>query len=281
MSVDGSDPATGTVAVVTIVHGRHDHLLRQHRALASGERVPDLWVVVAMDDPSLADWPEAEGLAPRVVAVDRTSRGLPLAVARNRGAQEALDLGGDVLVFLDVDCLPAPALVAGYTRVVCAHPQTVWSGPVTYLGPGLTEDELRRPWAFDDPHHARPAPAPGELIRNADPRLFWSLSFALSAQTWQAVGGFHEGYEGYGGEDTDFGLAAAKSGVELGWVGDARAYHQHHPVSSPPVEHVEDIVRNAALFHDRWGVFPMEGWLEEFEALGLVERTTTGWAVHP
>ncbi|MCW2762452.1 MAG: hypothetical protein JWR85_2653 [Marmoricola sp.] len=243
--------------------------------------MPDHWIVVAMDDPSLIEWPQVEGLSPRVLTHATAPTGLPLAMARNRGAQEALDLGMDVLIFLDVDCLPAPGLVAGYTQAVCTHPETVWSGPVTYLEPGLTEQQLRRPWLLDEPHPARPSPDPGQVFRNADPRLFWSLSFAVSAQTWRVVGGFHEGYVGYGAEDTDFALTVANSSIELGWVGDARSYHQHHAVSRPPVEHVEDIVRNAGLFHDRWGFWPMEGWLEEFEVLGLVERTSTGWAVRP
>ena len=38
-----------------------------------------------------------------------------------------------------------------------------------------------------------------------DLRLFWSLSFALDAGDWDALGGFCEDYVGYGGEDTDFG----------------------------------------------------------------------------
>ena len=41
----------------------------------------------------------------------------------------------------------------------------------------------------------------------------------------------------------------------------ARAYHQHHPSSSPPVQHLADILRNGALFRRRWGRWPMEGWL--------------------
>jgi N-acetylglucosaminyl-diphospho-decaprenol L-rhamnosyltransferase len=267
------------VAVVTIAHGRHDHLLRQHRALGTGDRVPDEWVLVAMDDPDLAEWPEVEGLTPHVVPVVRAGSGLPLAVARNAGARRALELDADVLVFLDVDCLPAPELVTGYADVVGENPGTVWSGPVTYLGPGLTEEQLLRPWTFDSPHPARPSPGPGEVVRGGDPRLFWSLSFALSSQVWRRVGGFHEGYVGYGGEDTDFGFTLREAGVELGWVGGARAYHQHHPVSSPPVEHVEDILRNAAVFHERWGVWPMQGWLDQFEAMGLVRRTESGWAL--
>ncbi|WP_425466922.1 galactosyltransferase-related protein [Rarobacter faecitabidus] len=54
------------------------------------------------------------------------------------------------------------------------------------------------------PHPARPAPAPGEIVAGGSYDLFWSLTFALSSATWQRIGGFDEGYCGYGGEDTDF-----------------------------------------------------------------------------
>jgi N-acetylglucosaminyl-diphospho-decaprenol L-rhamnosyltransferase len=62
-------------------------------------------------------------------------------------------------------------------------------------------------------------------------------------------------------------------------TGGANAYHHWHPVSDPSVEHLGDIVRNANLFHDRWGWFPMTGWLQRFEALGLArfESTACRW----
>ena len=58
--------------------------------------------------------------------------------------------------------------------------------------------------------------------------------------------------------------------MPLWFDGDALAFHQHHPVSSPPVEHVDDIVENARRFHEKWGVWPMEGWLDRFAADGLI-----------
>ena len=106
------------------------------------------------------------------------------------------------------------------------------------------------------------------MLTDADPDLFWSLSFAASAEAWRQVGGFCEDYVGYGGEDTDFAHLAWPRGLDHRWHGDARAYHQWHPVSSPPVEHLDDILRNAALFHDRWGEWPMLGWLHAFEDAG-------------
>ncbi|NPD04896.1 glycosyltransferase family 2 protein [Nocardioides sp. zg-1308] len=268
------------VAVVTIAHGRHDHLAAQHRALARGTHLPDHYVVVAMDDPAIVDRRDGD-LASRVVRTGRGPAGaLPLAAARNLGVRTALDAGADVVVLLDVDCLAGAGLVAAYADVVRAHPGSVWSGPVTYLPPAPATgypDDPSALAAWDDPHPARPHPAPGELLESADPDLFWSLSFALAAGTWQRTGGFCEDYVGYGGEDTDFARTVLAAGVGLGWVGGARAYHQHHPVSSPPVEHVDDILRNGRIFRARWGHWPMEGWLAAFEERGLVRRHHDDW----
>ena len=262
--------ASPNSAVVTVVHGRHHHLGRQRESLAAST-VPSDHVVVAIDDPEVAaaGWCSA--------AIPSTPLGLPLAAARNRGAAVALDRGASTLVFLDVDCLAGPGLVEAYADVVAEEPDTVWSGPVTYLDPPPADGyDLTALELVDSPHRARPAPRAGERLRGADPDLFWSLSFACSAEAWQRTGGFCEDYVGYGGEDTDFGRVVADVGLDLGWVGAARAFHQWHPVSRPPVEHVTDIVRNAEVFRRRWGTTPMLGWLEAFEERGLVTRDGGG-----
>ena len=261
---------TGATAVVTVAHGRHDHLDRQRTSLAASTIAFD-HVIVAMDDPDLAaaTWCSA--------SLPGTPLGLPLAAARNRGAEVALDRGATTLVFLDVDCLVSPTLLEAYAVAVADEPGTVWSGPVTYLDPPATGGyELADLPRLDSPHPARPAPEPGVRVHDADPDLFWSLSFACSADAWRRAGGFCEDYVGYGGEDTDFARVVLHAGLDLGWVGAARAYHQWHPVSRPPVEHVADIVRNAEVFRSRWGATPMLGWLEAFEAQGLVRRDDDG-----
>jgi len=267
-----------TTAVVTLAHGRHAHLEAQRRSLQAGSRRPDLYVVVAIDDPWIDGWAPAGAVPPQVLSVQTDPRGLPLAAARNAGSRFAIDRGADVLVGLDVDCLAGTGLVEGYTQEVRRAPDTVWSGPVTYLPPpGSDGYDLRDLDTLDDPHPARPAPVSGERLGGGDPDLFWSLSFALDANLWSRIGGFCEDYVGYGAEDTDFGQRAAAAGIELGWTGSARAFHQHHPTESPPVRHRDDILRNGELFHRRWGRWPMTGWLEGLEDLGLVARSGSGW----
>ncbi len=268
------------VAVVTLVQGRAGHLRLQAGSLMSGSRAPDRYVVVAMDDPGASSCLPDMSLQPLVVDLPVEGPGLPLARARNVGVRQAVDDGAHVVIVLDVDCLAGPDLVAGYVEAVEAAPETIWSGPVTYLPPpppgGYDVSQLPEQ---DDPHPARPAPPPGALAPGADPDLFWSLSFALTAQTWLRTGGFCEEYSGYGGEDTDFARLAVSRGVGFGWSGTPRAYHQYHPTADPPVQHVTSILRNATLFHRRWGTWPMGGWLEEFQRLGLIQPTAGGWEV--
>ena len=268
-------------AVITPVHRRHDHLSKQQAALAGLLDAPALRVVVAMDDPAVASFVVAPPVSADTILVDleRGAAGLPVAAARNAGAAAALDRAVDLLVFLDVDCLPAPQLVRRYgdaaTDPAAAH--SLLCGPVAYLPPPPPNgyDLSRLPEA--PVHEARPAPPDGKLETGGDPRLFWSLSFAVTATVWREIGGFHEGYQGYGAEDTDFAMVAAAAGVGITWVGGATAYHQWHPTSSPPVQHLEDILRNGAIFAERWGWWPMEGWFTDFAGMGLVEHDGRGW----
>jgi len=264
-------------ALITIAHGRHDHLVRQYEALARSTSPVEIPVIVAMDDPQIAGLPFA-GLSPTVIECGPGNAGLPLARARNAGATAALEAGAEVLVFLDVDCIPAPGLVEAYAA---SASDPLWAGsllcgPVSYLPPaGPAGYDLDRLAELAEPHPARPAPEPGEVIRGDDPTLFWSLSFAVTAETWGRIGGFPEVYEGYGAEDTDFAMLARAAGIDLAWVGAARAFHQYHPTTTPPVQHLDDIVRNASVYFERWGEWPMSGWIEEFERRGLIEWTAS------
>ena len=298
-----------SVAVLTLAHGRHDHLRGQIAGLAAGSRRPDLHVVAAMDDPDLAtvareawaasltrpgaratdhdDDAQAPATTPRlvVVEVDRDPRGLPLAHARNTAARAAVEHGARTLVFLDVDCIPGPGTVQTYAAALAApHPYPeplVLGGDVAYLPPrpqGWADlQDLAR---LGEHRPDRVRLAEGEQRPEPDLTRFWSLSFAMTARDLQSVGGFCTDYVGYGGEDTDFAQLLGHRGGSLVWVGGATAYHQHHASSSPPVAHLHSVVRNAGVFAERWGWWPMQGWLEAFRQLGLAHQDPDGrWVV--
>lgn len=259
------------VALITITSGRHLHLRRQHGAARHQSHQPVRYICVSMGDDTV---PALPGLRRLLMPAGRE---LPLAAARNRGAADALAGAADVLVFLDVDCIPGRGLVAAYLDAIAAvesarHPTAI-CGPVRYLPPlpdaGMPTDDAELD-ACSAEHPERRFPKSGWLD---DHNLFWSLSFAVSARTWSELGGFCEAYEGYGGEDTDFAQRLAAAGGRVYWAAAATAYHQHHESHDPPVGHARSIVRNAELFRRRWGWYPMRTWLEEFERRGLAHRS--------
>jgi GT2 family glycosyltransferase len=262
------------VGVATIQRGRRRHLERQLAGLAAQTVPPVEHVVVSMDPTPPAQLPGA-----RVVPLPvPDGRPLPLAAARNAGVAA---LGGvDLVVLLDVDCIPGPELVARYAAAGADH-DALLAGPVGHLPEGrpagttLTGEDRGATVV----RGGRPVPEPGVVLPEPRHELFWSLSFAVRPATHARIGGFDEGYTGYGGEDTDYAFRARRAGVGLAWVGGAWAYHQHHPVSSPPREHVADIVPNARRFREVWGRWPMEGWLRTFAAEGLVRWDPDGDAL--
>lgn len=261
------------VVVCTIVRGRRQHLRNLLVGLARQSTAPDRVVVAVMGGPDVTRAADGLGLPLTWVDAASATSDLPLAAARNTARKAAPD--ATRLIFLDVDIIPSRGLVADY--VACLKTtDAVWSGHVDYLPPGAPKDDLDESdlAAVGQPHPARPRPtAPGRLSR---PELFWSLSFALSAASFDRVAGFDPAFTGYGAEDTDFALRVAAAQIPLLQTPSAAGWHQHHDSVTPPVNHLLDIVANAHTFRQRWGRWPMEGWLTEFEARGCVRWTPSG-----
>ncbi len=262
-----------TNSVLTIVAGRGEHLHRQAVGLSRCDPAPDRWIVVGMnEDVAVPKLRREYAFKVQTDRVDDPDH-LPLAAGRNRAAAfaERLDPDGS-LMFLDVDCIPAPTMIGDFAGSI-SREQRLWMGSVRYLPAGV-------PGSLDDWGNDQLANAaiehPLQPIVNGPEQsseryeLFWSLCFAIPASLFVAGGGFDESYRGYGGEDTDFAFRMRSAGVPFGFSA-ATAYHQHHPVCKPPLQHFEAILRNAQTFRDRWGVWPMGAWLDQFAAMGLID----------
>ncbi|HYJ48613.1 MAG TPA: galactosyltransferase-related protein [Microbacterium sp.] len=273
MRIAPDEPGTGRIAVVTLCSTPRVAHVRNQLAALSGRADVERTVVWIDDD----DAPALD--ADRILRVDRGPAGLRLAAARNAGAAAAIAHGAALLVFLDADCVPAPDLLDRYRAAALLHPDAVLGGPVTYLPPDFDVSDGGALAAATAPHPARPNPADGAVqAASADEYpLFWSLSFAVGADAWRRIGGFDEAYEGYGGEDTDFAFRLRSRAVPLLWVGGAHAYHQYHETSTPPWQHLDDILRNGARFAARWGEWPMTGWLSAFAEDGAVRWDGSSW----
>jgi GT2 family glycosyltransferase len=270
------------LSVLTLVRGRSRHLANVIRGLEKSTRLPDELVIVHMNEDAAPQ--QSVHFPIRMKVIRDLEVPLPLAAARNLAATTAL---GDTLVFLDVDCIPAPELLERYHQALLAKPDALHQGEVRYLpadananadanagndseSDGKTSKDptvslmLR---ALPHPLHAhyvdgQPIPYP----------LFWSLSFACRRTTFSHIGQFDERYRGYGAEDTDFAFRAREARVPL-YRCDALAYHQYHASYSPPLNHFDSIVANARIFKTRWGHWPMEGWLNAFAQRGLLTLT--------
>ncbi|WP_200922082.1 glycosyltransferase family 2 protein [Novosphingobium sp. Leaf2] len=253
-----------SVSVLTIVRNRAGHLAQLVEGLRRSRIAPRELIVVDMgSDPPI----HIESLPFPFQIVQMAAAGLPLAAARNAAARRAT---GDMLLFLDVDCIPMRGLVGAIGAALEAEDALICA-QVLYLGP----DDARGDWreadllARSSGHPARRFPTEG-LRREANAGLFWSLVFAIRRQRYHVLGGFDEAFTGYGAEDTDFGFRARETGLPLLFMGGPGAFHQHHETFDPPLQHFEDILRNARKFQEKWGIWPMEGWLHGFADRGLI-----------
>lgn len=257
------------VSVVTLAHGRPEHLCNVVLGLGAQTSPPAELIVAVMQDAPY-ELPPAP-FPVRQVMVARAAGVLPLAAARNVAAAGAV---GEVLVFLDMDCIPAPDLVGDYVGGL-RDVDGLLMGEVLYLPGGAAAPG----WRYDGfaavavRHSDRRGPPEAGIERCTDYRCFWSLNFAMRRATFLAAGGFDERYTGYGGEDTDFGKTLDSQGVAIAWLKGGLAYHQYHPHHMPPVHHLDSVVRNAQLFEAKWGYRTMGHWLHAFRLMGLIDDT--------
>lgn len=278
------------IGVLTMTRGRHDELLHQVDALSVGSVPPHLHSVVSMGDRDLT-----RGRLP--LATDRWStfvrpvqtdrRALPLAAARNAAAEQAIAEGAELLVFLDGDVMPGSRTLerfadaverAGQETVEGLSAPTVWCGPVLRLPPAenpsvgyplgqLHTLGLRTP--------GTPPLDAGQL--RVEPRwdVFHATAFAMTAQDWTSVGGFHPAYTGPGLEDADFAESVRRAGGSLVWVGGATSYL--HPRDAVPAQEEEKhALSHAAIWHERWGSHPGHPWLLRLAGEGRLRLAADG-----
>lgn len=253
------------VSLLTLVRGRRAHLENLLRFVMRQEQLPDELVIAVMEDTLLSDLPDLPfPIRQFLVPGDE----LPLARARNEAVRHSQ---GEHLIFLDVDCLPTRRLVENYSKVLSTNKDGIFMGEVFYL-PAL-DASLATEKDFGETARRHPSKVPyagQEVEEEPDFGELWGLSFALHRDCFASAGGFDERFYGYGGEETDFGCSLQDAGYHLFRVPDAAVYHQHHPVSIPPLPHFDSIVRNATLFHQKRGRWCMDYWLDQFATMGLI-----------
>lgn len=245
----GLRPATDATAVdVTVVipvYNRVGLLRRTVAALVAQDHPADRLQVVVADDGSEEDVPGA--LADLQDRLDlriqrREHAGYGAGQARNLGASVAR---GDVLVFVDADCVPDPSLVSRHARwhtevdnlvvIGARHGVDTSTLEVADLADGSVDLRARV---------AGPRRAPGEELGPSDWRgllyrrtarlrrgdeAFRSLvssNFSVRRETFLSVGGFDPAFTRWGGEDTELGWRLFVDGCFFLPDDDAIVFHQ-------------------------------------------------------
>lgn len=179
--------------------------------------LPDEIIVVGRDRPGLlpAGHPRL-----RVLADEQPIRP---AVARNIGAEMAQ---GDLLCFLDSDCIAHPRWLAAHLSAHACSCVAVGGGiAIPYHSYWARCDNIATlaPFLVDQP--------PRSVEHLA------SLNFSIRRDLFHAVGGFDPSFRYAAGEDTDLSFRLRQAGVELRFVPEAVVMHHTNRTTIGTVWH--------------------------------------------
>jgi len=152
--------------------------------------------------------------------------GFRAAAARNLAVAAAQ---GDLVIFLDGDCVPRPDFIAEHARL--AQPGWFVPGSRLLLGPLLTQKAEAQQWPIHQwgrwawlkhrlsGHANRWLPLinlPGQGWRRRQ-AAHWQSARTCNMAVWRtdlvAVNGFDESYQGWGHEDADLAVRLIRHGV--------------------------------------------------------------------
>lgn len=193
------------ISVVIPTCGRPE-LLRQclRRLTARAQEMAEgTFEVIVTDDGRPEQWVK-NMLAHEFPAVRWTAgRRCGPAANRNHGATLAT---GEVLVFLDDDCLPSARLLAEYARAFQADPN------LAAAEGRIVAD--RKPQRMDE-----------ESPINETGGLFWSCNVAVRAAAFRRLGGFDERFPHAAMEDVEFRSRLHRAGLPPVFLSTAEVVH--------------------------------------------------------
>ena len=207
----------------------------------------------------------------------------PMAI-RNALMHEAQ---GDLLVFLDPQCLATPGMLDDYAAAALRQ-RGIMAGEIGFLPPPAMPEPDRRgahlPLAPDmaalaaqaQAHPGRPVPPAGLVTADGDTAGFWGANWAMRAADLQLLGGFDEAFRTLPVGEADLARRAAERGMAPRWIGGAAALHQYCPRSLPPLDQLDPLLADAAQFHATWNEAAPERWLRAFALMGLIAPCRRG-----
>ena len=162
--------------------------------------------------------------------VTREHDGYRLASLQNMGAKEAK---GTRLLFTNADVLHCPASIAGHASfredilgVGIIQGISVEGAALVTIGAILDFQQII---ALEVKYCGnRTNTACGFYDLNTNQGAVWGGNFSVPTAIFVQVGGFDEGYVGWGGEDTNIASRCQIAGYRLDWVRDSIGFHLGH-----------------------------------------------------
>jgi glycosyltransferase involved in cell wall biosynthesis len=236
--------------VVVATYNRADYLRISLACLAAQDYDGD-WQVIVADDGS------TDQTAAVVAEAQNQSEGLDIqhcwhehrnyrrAFILNEGSRLA---DGELLVFLDSDCIPARNLLFTYADQFA--PDAFYLGGVYYLQPTVSENILQSAKSFSPQDFWSRATASRNLKKGSARRNFkrywksrfyialkyrkpkiWGGNCAVNHDAFKKINGYDENYDGYNKSDSDLRNRLFKGAFRaVPLQTKARAYHLYHEV---------------------------------------------------
>lgn len=238
------------ISVLVATYNRGDYL-RLCLACLCDQDYEGQWQIVIADDGSndhTADMiSETKGNrdAPEIFHCWQEHRLFRKAHILNKASRSAV---GDLLVFLDSDCLPALNLLSTFAKN--AVPDSFYLGGVYKLNQSFSREALgglHQSSSKELLQHAAEAKNQNRkqrkkvfnrywksklytLLKVRRPKI-WGANFAVNRDVFEKVNGFDENYVGWGQEDSDLRNRLVKGAFRAVPLHmKARAYHLWHPV---------------------------------------------------
>ncbi len=207
-------------SIVIATKDRERYLDRTLASLAGQTGAPSYEVVVADNGSSDGTRAVAQRYAAGSLPVRYVYEPLPnRGMARNRGVEAAR---GEYLLFCDDDVQAPPGWVAAHAAAHLDGGDRIVNGPILNV----------------PSYETRPQPAAANYSR----AFLCTCNASLRKSAFQRVGGFDEGFDLYGWEDTELGVRLRESGLRWRFAWDAYIWH-----IKPPAEQTLAVESGKAL----------------------------------
>jgi len=244
------DSKLPSISAVVATYNRADYL-RINLACLAAQDYAGGWQIIVADDGSTDHTAEVISKARSdysgldIQHCWHEHRNYRRAFILNEGSRRA---GGDMILFLDSDCIPAPNLLATYAASFT--PDSFYLGGVYYLSQPLSEAMLQNRQSFSQQQFWAKAAQSQNLKKGSASRNFkrywkskfyialhfrkpkiWGGNCAVNRDVFETINGYDENYAGYNKSDSDLRNRLVKGSYRaVPLQTKARAYHLYHQV---------------------------------------------------